>query len=149
MDNSLLLKKIYKTILTEMWPFSTTLHRITSMRMCEISWIFRWKRLAASTSCPPRSPDFSPFDFILWGFLKDHAYQPPLPTHLQELKDKIAEVTATFTLDTAQTKQKKKPKTVANNNPLIGNTYMTEGQSREVGRLPSFMTPLYVIFDDN
>jgi hypothetical protein len=41
-------------------------------------------------------------DFFLWGFIKDHVYQPPLPTHLQALKDKITAVTATVTLDMLQ-----------------------------------------------
>ncbi|PNF28849.1 hypothetical protein B7P43_G04437 [Cryptotermes secundus] len=28
---------------------------------------------------PPRSPDLTPCDFFLWGFVKDEVYVPPLP----------------------------------------------------------------------
>jgi hypothetical protein len=38
---------------------------------------------------PPRSPDLTPCDFFLWGFVKDIVYVPPLPTTLQELKERI------------------------------------------------------------
>jgi hypothetical protein len=31
---------------------------------------------------PPRSPDLTPIDFILWGFVKDNVYVPQLPTTL-------------------------------------------------------------------
>lgn len=27
---------------------------------------------------PPRSPDLTPCDFFLWGYIKDFAYKPPL-----------------------------------------------------------------------
>ena len=29
---------------------------------------------------PPRSPDLTPCDFFLWGYVKDNAYKPPLPS---------------------------------------------------------------------
>ena len=28
---------------------------------------------------PPRSPDATPCDFFLWGYVKDQVYVPPLP----------------------------------------------------------------------
>jgi len=37
---------------------------------------------------PPHSPDLSPLDFYLWGFLKDRVYKPS-PTTLKELKANI------------------------------------------------------------
>jgi hypothetical protein len=43
---------------------------------------------------PPRSPDLTPIDFFLWGFVKDNVYVPPLPTSLHELKTQIREVCA-------------------------------------------------------
>jgi hypothetical protein len=52
---------------------------------------------AAPISWPPRPPDFTPMDFFLRGFIKDHVYQAKLPTHLQELKDRVAGATATVT----------------------------------------------------
>jgi hypothetical protein len=39
---------------------------------------------------------------LLWGFIKDHVYQPPLPTHLQELKGAITAATTTVTSDMLQ-----------------------------------------------
>lgn len=38
---------------------------------------------------PPRSPDLTPCDFFMWGFVKDHVYVPPLPTTLDELRARI------------------------------------------------------------
>ena len=32
---------------------------------------------------PPRSPDLTPCDFFLWGFVKDSVYVPPLPMSLK------------------------------------------------------------------
>ena len=37
---------------------------------------------------PPHSPDLSPLDFYLWGYLKDRVYTPP-PETLAELKTAI------------------------------------------------------------
>ena len=37
---------------------------------------------------PPRSPDLTPCDFFLWGYLKNEVYKT-LPTDLQELRDRI------------------------------------------------------------
>ena len=34
---------------------------------------------------PPHSPDLTPCDFFLWGFVKDSVYVPPLPMSLKEL----------------------------------------------------------------
>ncbi|PNF15394.1 hypothetical protein B7P43_G01012 [Cryptotermes secundus] len=38
---------------------------------------------------PPRSPDLTPCDFFLWGFVKDAVYVPPLPTNLNDLRNRI------------------------------------------------------------
>ena len=38
---------------------------------------------------PPRSPDLTPCDFFLWGYVKDNAYKPPLPQNVRELEDRI------------------------------------------------------------
>jgi hypothetical protein len=35
---------------------------------------------------PPRSPDLTPCDFFLWGYVKDTVYVPPLHRNLQELQ---------------------------------------------------------------
>jgi hypothetical protein len=38
---------------------------------------------------PPRSPDLTPCDFFLWGFIKDRVFVPPLPTMLVDLSTRI------------------------------------------------------------
>ena len=38
---------------------------------------------------PPRSPDLTPYDFFLWGFVKDAVFVPPLPANLQDLRNRI------------------------------------------------------------
>lgn len=42
--------------------------------------LFRW---------PPRSPDLTPCDFFLWGYVKDRVFVPPLPLNLLELRHRI------------------------------------------------------------
>ena len=43
---------------------------------------------------PPRSPDLTPCDFFLWGFVKDTVYVPPLPANLQDLRNRITAAVA-------------------------------------------------------
>lgn len=40
-------------------------------------------------SWPPRSPDLTPCDFFVWGYVKDTVFTPPLPTNLPELRARI------------------------------------------------------------
>ena len=35
------------------------------------------------------SPDLTPCDFFLWGYIKDRVFVPPLPVSLNELKQRI------------------------------------------------------------
>lgn len=37
---------------------------------------------------PPRSPDLTPLDFFLWGYLKNEVYQHPI-SNMAELCDRI------------------------------------------------------------
>ncbi|GFG33206.1 hypothetical protein Cfor_02512, partial [Coptotermes formosanus] len=48
---------------------------------------------------PPRSPDLTPCDFFLWGFVKGSVYVPPLPVSLTELRDRITHALQTITAD--------------------------------------------------
>jgi len=48
---------------------------------------------------PPRSPDLTPCDLFLWGFVKDSVYVPPLPMSLKELRDGIMHALQTITAD--------------------------------------------------
>ena len=43
---------------------------------------------------PPRSPDLSPCEFFLWGYLEDHAFIPPMPLDLAELRQRIEHAVA-------------------------------------------------------
>ena len=52
---------------------------------------------------PPRSPDATPCDFFLWGYVKDHVYFPPLPVSISELKVRIRTAIETITADMLQT----------------------------------------------
>ncbi|KAJ4438070.1 hypothetical protein ANN_14009 [Periplaneta americana] len=39
---------------------------------------------------PTRSPDLTPCDFYLWGYIKDRVYVPPLPQTLVQLRERIS-----------------------------------------------------------
>ncbi|GBN85387.1 hypothetical protein AVEN_162119-1 [Araneus ventricosus] len=45
---------------------------------------------------PPRSPDLTPMDFFLWGYLKQHMYATP-PLTLQDLQRRITDSYANVT----------------------------------------------------
>jgi hypothetical protein len=47
---------------------------------------------------PPRSPDLTPCDFFLWGYVKDVLFVPPLPTYIDDLKRRITEAVAAVAL---------------------------------------------------
>ena len=52
---------------------------------------------------PPRSPDASPCDFFLCGYVKDQVYVPPLLASIPELKVRIRTAIETITADMLQT----------------------------------------------
>jgi hypothetical protein len=45
---------------------------------------------AGLISWPPRSPNFTPCDFYLWEYEKDHVYYPPTLQSLRELRELIS-----------------------------------------------------------
>ena len=49
---------------------------------------------------PPRSPDMTPCDFFLWGYVKEHVYVPLLPADLDELTNRITAAVNSVTEDT-------------------------------------------------
>jgi hypothetical protein len=49
---------------------------------------------------PPRSPDLTPCDFFLWGYIKDKVSVPPLPRSLPELRQRFTTAIASITRDT-------------------------------------------------
>jgi hypothetical protein len=46
------------------------------------------------TCWPPRSPDLTPSDFILWGYVKGNVFVRPVPVTLDDLKQRITTATA-------------------------------------------------------
>ena len=52
---------------------------------------------------PPCSPDATPCDFFLWGYVKDQVYVPPVPASIPELKVRIRTAIETITADMLQT----------------------------------------------
>ena len=57
----------------------------------------RWIGRAAPIAWPPRSPDLTPLDFFLWGFVKDRVFVPPLPANVVELRTRITAAVAKVT----------------------------------------------------
>jgi hypothetical protein len=52
---------------------------------------------------PSRSPDPTPCDFFLWGYVKDQVYVPPLPASIPELRVRNRTAIETITTDMLQT----------------------------------------------
>jgi len=52
---------------------------------------------------PPRSPDATPCDFVLWGYVEGQVYVPPLPPSIPELKVRTRTAIETITADMLQT----------------------------------------------
>jgi hypothetical protein len=48
---------------------------------------------------PPRSPDLTPCDFCLWGFVTEAVYVRPLPTTLVDVKNRITTAVNSVTQD--------------------------------------------------
>ena len=47
----------------------------------------------------PRSPDLTPCDFLLWGFVKDAVFVSTVPANLQVLRDRITAAAALIDRD--------------------------------------------------
>jgi len=74
--------------------------RVLLNRVLQQSWIGRAaKGDNHLLPWPPCSPDLTPCDFFLWGFVKDSVYVPPLPMSLNELRDRITHALQTITVD--------------------------------------------------
>ena len=54
----------------------------------------RWVGRNGPTPWPPRSPDITPLDFFLWGYVKDRVYRTPV-RDVETLQSRIIEVLAT------------------------------------------------------
>ena len=59
----------------------------------------RWIGRASHNDSPlltwsPQSPDLTPCDFFLWGYIKDRVYVSPVPCDLPQLRQRIVEAVA-------------------------------------------------------
>ena len=54
----------------------------------------RWIGRNGPAPWPPRSPDITPLDFFLWGYVKDRVYRTPV-LDVETLQSRIIEVLAT------------------------------------------------------
>ena len=61
----------------------------------------RWIGRDGPTPWPARSPDITPLDFFLWGYVKDNVYRTPI-CDLQTLKTRIKEAIASVTFEMLQ-----------------------------------------------
>ncbi|KAJ4429700.1 hypothetical protein ANN_21901 [Periplaneta americana] len=59
----------------------------------EMDWTC-WSEDLECLHWPPSSPDLTPYDFFLWGFIKQKVYQSPLPPTIEDLRVRITETTA-------------------------------------------------------
>ena len=57
-----------------------------------------WIGRGGPTAWPARSPDITPLDFFLWGYVKDRVYKTPVDD-IDHLKEKIREAVAFVTPD--------------------------------------------------
>lgn len=58
----------------------------------------RWIGRGGPMPWPPRSPDLTPLDFYMWGFIKDRVYRTEVKD-LAELKKRISDCCKTVTPD--------------------------------------------------
>jgi len=65
----------------------------------------RWIGRDGPTTWPPRSPDITPLDFLLWGYVKDKVFLTPVPD-ITNLKARITDAFATITEDTLENMRK-------------------------------------------
>ena len=69
---------------------------------CEVIYRVIRNDFRGFNNLPPRSPEATPCDFFLWGYVKDQVYVPPLPASIPELKVRIRAAIETITSDTLQ-----------------------------------------------
>ena len=54
----------------------------------------------SETAWPPRSPDLTPPDFFVWGYLKDSIFRPPnAPETIDDLRQRITNLCGSITGD--------------------------------------------------
>ena len=71
---------------------------ICNIRFLDATFPNRWIGRDGPTSWPPRSPDITPLDLFLWGYVKDKVFSTPVPD-ITNLKARITDAFATITED--------------------------------------------------
>ena len=61
----------------------------------------RWIGRGGPIAWPPRSPDLTPLDFFLWGYVKDKVYATPV-RDLRDLRERIIEAIESISEDMLQ-----------------------------------------------
>ena len=66
------------------------------------------QHLVAQTPCRPRmwpawSPNLTPCDYFIWGYVKDKVFVPPQPVSIPDLKNRITAAVETITPDLLST----------------------------------------------
>ena len=61
----------------------------------------RWIGRCGPMTWAPRSPDLSPLDFFVWGFLKNKVYKRKI-TNLEDLQEIIKEESKSITVEMCQ-----------------------------------------------
>ncbi|PNF41647.1 hypothetical protein B7P43_G07629 [Cryptotermes secundus] len=67
-------------------------------RSLNITFQDRWIGRGGPIRWPPRSPDLTPFDFFLWGYVKDRVFVLSV-NDLPDLRVRIRETTATVPMN--------------------------------------------------
>ena len=67
-------------------------------RFLDATFPNRWIGRDSPTPWPLRSPDITPLDFFLWGYVKDEVFSTPVPD-VTNLKARITDAFATITED--------------------------------------------------
>jgi len=67
-------------------------------RFLDATFPNRWIGRDGPTPWPPRSPDITPLDFFLWGYVKDKVFSTPVPD-ITNLKARITDAFVTVTED--------------------------------------------------
>ena len=67
-------------------------------RFLDATFPNRWIGRDGPTPWPPRSPDITPLDFLLWGFVKDKVFSTPIPD-TTNLNARITDAFAAITKD--------------------------------------------------
>ena len=56
-------------------------------------------RIINTRPWPARSPNLTPCDYFLWGYVKDKVFVPPQPVSIPDLKNRITAAVETITRD--------------------------------------------------